>query len=88
MRKRWKRPTRAEIASIRAECQERGIRDERAEKIIADARLDLFVWGHIQVTDGPEGPRGEGGQRVAHLQRWRPLDTDLRPIQYTYHVPR
>jgi hypothetical protein len=38
MSKKWKRPTRAEIAKIRAECAERGISSDRAEKMIADAR--------------------------------------------------
>jgi hypothetical protein len=38
MGKRWKRPTRVEIGRIRAECKERGISEQRAEVMIADAR--------------------------------------------------
>jgi hypothetical protein len=38
MSKQWKRPTRVEIARLRAECKERGIGDDHAESMIADAR--------------------------------------------------
>jgi hypothetical protein len=38
MSKQWKRPTRVEIARIRAECKEWGIGEERAEKLIVAAR--------------------------------------------------
>jgi hypothetical protein len=38
MSKQWQRPTRVEIARIRAECKERGISEERADKLIVAAR--------------------------------------------------
>jgi hypothetical protein len=38
MSKQWERPTRVEIARTTAECKERGISQERAESMIADAR--------------------------------------------------
>src|SRR5262245_48761901 len=38
MSKKWKRPTKAEIARIRSECQERGISEKRTEAILTDAR--------------------------------------------------
>ena len=38
MSKRWKRPSRVEMARIRAECGERGISVERVERMIVDAR--------------------------------------------------
>jgi hypothetical protein len=51
-------------------------------------RTDLFVWGHVEVLDEETGPRGVGGQLVAHLRDWKPADVDLVPTQYRYHVPR
>jgi hypothetical protein len=50
-------------------------------------RTDLFVWGQIQVIEGNDGPRGVGGQLVAHLQNWTPLETELKATQYLYRVP-
>jgi hypothetical protein len=38
MAKKWKRPTKAEMDRLREECRERGISEQRAELIIADAR--------------------------------------------------
>src|SRR5262249_41274476 len=38
MAKKWKRPTKGEIERIRTECNEKGISEEQAESLIADAR--------------------------------------------------
>jgi hypothetical protein len=38
MAKKWKGPSKGEIDRIRTECKERGISEERAELLIADAR--------------------------------------------------
>jgi hypothetical protein len=51
-------------------------------------RMDLFIWGYVEVVDNGEAYQGIGGRLVAHLTHWKPDDADLAATEYCYRVPR